>query len=252
MQTVTIIGNWKMNTTSSTARALAASIRHILKGDFRANVVVCPPSVALEGVYNTLAGTKIAVGAQNIHPDTHGSFTGEISAQMAREIAEYVIVGHSERRSNFGESDEFVRRKVAAALDVGLKPVLCVGESIAERRGGDADRVVADQVAAALDGLDCSSEVSVAYEPVWAIGTGESATPATAQEMMTVIRATLRSQFGEDANAVPCLYGGSVNPDNIGDLIRQPDIDGALVGGASLDAETFCSIVTRAVAATGL
>ena len=249
MQTVTIVGNWKMNTTPSSARVLAASIMDIISDDFGAKIVVCPPSVALESVSQVLHGSRIVVGAQNIHHETDGAFTGEISAQMVREVADYVIVGHSERRHHFGESDDFIRRKVVAALGVGLKPILCVGESSAERRAGFAERVVVEQIAADLDGFDNASDISVAYEPVWAIGTGESATPDTAQEMMSVIRATLKSQFGGEASAVPCLYGGSVNPGNIEDLIRQPDIDGALVGSASLNAKTFCSIVTRAVGA---
>ena len=248
MQIATIIGNWKMNTTPATARVLATEIRSRLAGCARAaKVVVCPPFVALETVAQALAGTGVAVGAQNLHPESNGAFTGEISPQMAKEFADFVIVGHSERRAHFGESDEFVCRKVAAASDVGIKPILCVGESVADRKAGDAERIVSDQVLAGLSGLTDISNVIVAYEPVWAIGTGESATPEIAQAMITVIRATLRSQFGGQSTAVPCLYGGSVTADNIHEIVREPDIDGALVGGASLDAGSFSDIVNGAI-----
>ena len=165
---------------------------------------------------------------------------------MVAELADYVIVGHSERRTLFSETDELVNRKVLAAVKHGLKPILCVGESMEDRRSGRAEEVVTSQLLRCLAGLDAASDLLVAYEPVWAIGTGEAATPQIAQDMMSSIRATLRSRFAAAADSVPCLYGGSVNADNIQDFVRQPDIDGALVGGASLDAASFVSIINRA------
>ena len=252
MQIATIVGNWKMNKPPSEARLLAQDIRGRLEGRGNgAKVVVCPPSIALETVSRTLEGSDISVGAQNAHSESSGAFTGEISPAMAREFADFVIVGHSERRSLFGESDEFVRGKVEAAIDAGLRPILCVGESAAVRSGGDAERFVCGQLDAAVSGVSDIAGALVAYEPVWAIGTGLAATADSAQQMLGVIRAALRARFGDSANAVPCLYGGSVTASNIADFVRQPDVDGALVGGASLDAASFADSVTRAAAARG-
>ena len=248
MSSLTIIGNWKMNTTPSTARILAAEIRDRLRTDGETDtlVVLCPPAIALESVSGALNGSGIAVGVQNIYPSTSGAFTGEVSPQMARELAEFVIVGHSERRELFGESDEFVGRKVAAASEAGMRPILCVGESLDIRRSGHAERFVSDQLLEGVSRLENASGLIVAYEPVWAIGTGESATPEVTQMMLATLRHALVSRFGEQAASVPHLYGGSVNADNIRDLVRQPDIDGALIGGASLSAESFAAIVKNA------
>ncbi len=251
MPIAAIVGNWKMNTTPGSARALAADIRSRLRDEDRATVVVCPPSVSLQGVSDVLSGSRITVGTQNIHPETHGAYTGEISAAMAREVAEFAIVGHSERRSLFGESNELVGRKAQAAFEAGLVPIVCVGETLEDRRGGRAAATVVNQLDNGMDLLQDVSQVMVAYEPVWAIGTGEAATPGIANEMMAEIRSRLESRFGSRGSAVPLLYGGSVNAENIQGFMREGEIGGALVGGASLDAESFVSIVKGAVAAAG-
>ena len=249
MPTATIVGNWKMNRTPAEAAQLASGIRDRLVEQAGAEVVVCPPSVALADVWRALEGSQIAVGVQNVHSESSGAFTGEISAEMARDFAQYVIVGHSERRMLFGESDEFVSRKVAAVVNAGLRPILCVGEAAEIRNGGGAEQFVTDQLAKGLSRLSDLSGVLVAYEPVWAIGTGEAATSLAAQDMAGSLRGKLRDLYGAAAEDVPCLYGGSVNPANISDFMEQPDIDGALVGGASLEADSFADIVTGA---TGL
>ncbi len=249
MPILTIVGNWKMNTTPSSASCLAADIRERLTNRGGASVVVCPPSIALHSVRSALEGSDIGVGAQNIHWEREGAFTGEMSADMARELAEYVIVGHSERRAMFGESDEIVGKKAAAAVSAGLRPILCVGESAAERRAGSAEPAVVSQLDAGLAGVDDATGILVAYEPVWAIGSGEAATPDVAQRMARAIKAALEARFGDAAKRTPCLYGGSVSADNIAGFIAQPDIDGALVGGASLSADSFALIVENAAAA---
>ena len=250
MTIATIVGNWKMNLIPSQSAELAAGIRSRLSGVADISVVVCPTSVALPTVSEVLAGSGIAVGAQNIHHENEGAYTGEISAAMVRELCDFVIVGHSERRAEFGETDELVARKLATAVSAGLTPILCVGETLSDRSRGDAEDVVSDQLLAGLSRVDGTAGVIVAYEPVWAIGTGESATPEIAQSMMAVLRSTLRSGLGDAYSSTPCLYGGSVNPDNIGELIGQADIDGALVGGASLYADSFSDIVRNSAAAS--
>ena len=244
-----IIGNWKMNGSLETVKALCGGIRGRLEGENGVQTVICPPFVYLETASKALKGSKIAVGAQNLHPDSHGAYTGEISPEMAREFADFVVVGHSERREAFGETDDFIRRKVAAARRAGLKPILCVGESLETRRAGRADEATSAQLLAGVADLENPSGLIVAYEPVWAIGTGESATPEIAQSVMANLRRALVSRFGKSAAETPILYGGSVNADSVADLIRQPDIDGALVGGASLSVETFAPIVERAARA---
>ena len=191
-------------------------------------------------------GVRIAVGAQNVHAESEGAFTGEISADMVREFASYVIVGHSERRTIFGEGDDFIGQKVAAATRAGLRTVLCVGEPAEVRNAGCADSYVTAQLLDGLSRLNDISDVLVAYEPVWAIGTGQAATPEVAQQMSSALRSALRDRFGTVADEVPCLYGGSVNSANIADFVEQADIDGALVGGASLDAGSFADIVKAA------
>lgn len=242
----TIIGNWKLNRTPSEAARLASGIRRRLADSTGAVVVVCPPSIALETVSRVLDGSGIAVGAQNVHSETEGAFTGEISADMVREFASYAIVGHSERRMLFGESDEFVGRKVAAAVKAGLRPILCVGEPSDVRNAGRAESHVTAQLLSGISHLTDISGILVAYEPVWAIGTGQAATPEVAQEISATLRSAMRERFGTVAEEVPCLYGGSVNSANIRDFVDQRDIDGALVGGASLEAESFAAIVEAA------
>ena len=244
-----IVGNWKMNATLKTAKALCGGVKGRLEGENGVKTVICPPFVYLETASEALKGSGIAVGAQNLHPDTYGAYTGEIAPEMAREFAEFVIVGHSERREAFGETDALIRRKVAAARRVGLKPILCVGESLEARRAGRADETTARQTLEGVADLEDPTGLILAYEPVWAIGTGESATPEVAQSVMANLRRALVSRFGASAARTPILYGGSVNADSVSALIRQPDIDGALVGGASLSVESFAPIVERAARA---
>ena len=246
-----IVGNWKMNTTIAEAKALAASVAECLSHDILADyagveVVVCPPFISLSAVQASLQDSNISIGAQDLHYASSGAYTGEVSAGMLNGICKYAIVGHSERRSLFGETDETVNLKAKAALDAGIIPILCVGESLEERESGNAMSVVERQVRVGLDGIDVSGVV-VAYEPVWAIGTGQSASPEIAQSMMAHIRQTLAAIGGADAaDTVPLLYGGSVNAGNIAGYITQQDVSGALVGGASLDAQSFTDIVSVA------
>ena len=246
MRNATIVGNWKMNRTPSEAGRLASAIRDTLTDHAGAEVVICPPSIALAAVHSALEGSNVAVGAQNVHSESGGAFTGEISAEMVREFATYVIVGHSERRMLFGESDEFISRKVAAVLSAGLRPILCVGEPAEVRSEGRAEEFVTGQLVEGLARVTDVSGVLVAYEPVWAIGTGQAATPQMAQEMIGALRAKLRDLYGVAADEVPCLYGGSVNPSNVSEFVQQPDVDGALVGGASLEAASFAGLVIAA------
>ena len=245
MQTLTIIGNWKMNISPNASNALAQDIvKAIVESKF-VDIAICPPFVSLDRVAKVVAGSQVRIGAQNVHAEGGGAFTGEVSAPMLAELAEFVIVGHSERRILFGESDGFVNGKVIAALNSGLKPILCVGESLEQRHAGRAEDVVRSQLQGCLSDVSDISSLLVAYEPVWAIGSGEAASPGVAQFMMSTIRLFLRSRFGSVADSVPCLYGGSVNADNIQDFVREPDVDGALVGGASLSAASFASIVAK-------
>ncbi|MCS7206358.1 MAG: triose-phosphate isomerase [Dehalococcoidia bacterium] len=240
-----LVGNWKMHTTVDEAVALAQAIRSQLHDPPHVLTVLCPPFISLVPVAQLLQGSTIALGAQNMHYEAKGAFTGEISPAMLKDWCQFVILGHSERRHIFGESDEVVNRKVKAALAWGLRPILCVGETLPERQAGQAVAVVRQQVERALEGVaDCNGLV-VAYEPVWAIGTGMPATPEAAEEMMVegVLRG-LASLFGEhNAVKVPLLYGGSVTPENLEGFVRQPAIHGALVGGASLRADAFCAMV---------
>ena len=247
-----IVGNWKMNTTVAEGEALAAEILAELPHSTGVEVVLCPPYVSLASVAEALKDSEISVGAQNLYHEASGAYTGEISPSMLADICKYVIVGHSERRSIFGETDEAVNLKVRAALGVGITPILCIGESLDERNGGDAEGVVESQVRAGFEGVEVGAGIVVAYEPVWAIGTGQSASPEIAQAMMAHIRGTLADIGGEDAaSAVPLLYGGSGNAGNIDGYLSQPDINGALVGGASLVAGSFVEIVKVAAEATG-
>jgi triosephosphate isomerase len=253
MRTPMVAGNWKMNTTVAEATALVGALRAALAPVTGVDLLVCPPFVSLGAVSGALAGSGIAVGAQNMHPETKGAFTGEVSGPMLEGLATHVILGHSERRHLLGEDDAFVAAKVQAALGLGLTPVLCVGETLEQREAGHAEAVVAGQLAAGLAGLDTDAigRVVVAYEPVWAIGTGRAATPEIAQAMMGAVRYELtRLSHIETAQSMPLLYGGSVNPANAAELAAQEDIDGALVGGASLVAEQFAAIATAFAART--
>ena len=249
MRTPLIAGNWKMYKTIAEAVEL---VEALLKGvevgytDDR-QVLICPPFTALYPLAPLLADSPIALGAQNMYPADQGAFTGEISPVMLQDIGcQFVILGHSERRQIINEDDAFISQKVTSALQHGLTPVLCVGETKPQRDAGDAEAVTLGQLRAGLGGLAAEQvrDVVIAYEPVWAIGTGVTATPADAQAMHAAIRGALASHYGQTtADAVRILYGGSVKADNVDILMAQPDIDGALVGGASLQAESFLRIV---------
>ena len=246
MPTPFVAGNWKMNPASvADAETLASELVEAIGGIGGVTRVACPPFVALSTVAGALAGSGIGVGAQNVHPEAKGAFTGEVPLGMLSGLCTYVIVGHSERRQLFGETDAFINAKVQAVLASGLMPILCVGETMDERDSGRAKAVVRRQVSAGLAGVEPeqAGSIVVAYEPVWAIGTGRAATPEMAQEMCAVVRSEVSAALDADGGIVPVLYGGSVNPGNADSLAEQPDIDGALVGGASLVAADFAAIV---------
>ena len=247
MRTPLIAGNWKMYKTVDEAtdlvRALLAGIGTVRDRE----VVVCPPYTALHPVASQLAATPIGLGAQDVFYEPQGAYTSAISPLMLRDIGcQYVIVGHSERRQYFGDDDYIVNRKLRAALAHGLRPILCVGESKPQRDTGTAEQVVVAQVKAGLDQVSSEQLLNavIAYEPIWAIGTGDTATAADAQAMHATIRATLAALYSPNlADHLRILYGGSVKPDNVDELMAQPDIDGALVGGASLKADSFLRII---------
>jgi len=243
-----VAGNWKMYGSRSSARGLLDGLRERLVLS-RVEVAVCPPFPFLGLTSELLAGTSICYGAQNLHFEPEGAFTGEVSGAMLRDFGcSYVIVGHSERRQYFGDTDDSVAQKACAALREGLVPIVCVGESEAEREAGSTLEVVGRQlstVSSALGGAD-TGRIVVAYEPVWAIGTGKTATPDQAQEVHAFIRRSLREVSPDAAESVRVLYGGSVKAGNARDLFAEPDIDGALVGGASLKAEEFAAICSAA------
>jgi triosephosphate isomerase len=246
-----VAGNAKMNLAPADLAALLARVREDIEREpARAEVAYCPPFTLLAEAERVLRGSPVHWGGQDLHWESSGAFTGEISALMLREAGcRFVIVGHSERRQLFGETDASVRRKIRAALTAGLVPIVCVGETERERDAGETDTVLRRQVEAGLGGLSLSGGESLvlAYEPVWAIGTGRTASPEQAQEAHAGIREVLASVLGaETADAVRILYGGSVKPSNAGSLLQAPDIDGALVGGASLEAESFLAIVRAA------
>lgn len=240
-----VAANWKMNTSLAEARELALAVRQGLERLSGVEVVLCPPFPYLALVRDCLAGSPLRLGAQNMHHEAMGAFTGEVSPAMVAELCDFVILGHSERRQQFDETDQAVGLKVTAAVVSGLRPILCVGETLEERQRGQADAVVTRQLRAALEGLEALSGLAVAYEPVWAIGAGVAATPETAQEVMGgAILGTLTALLGErEALEVPLLYGGSVTPANVEGFVAQPAVHGALVGGASLRAQEFCDIV---------
>jgi triosephosphate isomerase len=248
-----ITGNWKMHTTAATARQLASSVVRGLGAESRVQVAVCPPSPYLGLVSEVLRGSPVALGAQNLYPENEGAFTGEISPLMLVDVGcKYVILGHSERRRKpeFAESGLLINRKIHSALAAGLYPILCVGETLEERKAGQMEAVLQAQLAKSLAGLDHTSmaRVVLAYEPVWAIGTGHSATPGQAQQVHAILRQWIREMFGDETAAAHSIQdGGSVKPDNAAALLCQPDVDGALIGGASLNAEDFMAIVRAAV-----
>ena len=245
-----IAGNWKMNTTRSQAVTLAGALREPLGALQEIDSAVCPPSVWLAAVGDVLAGSTVRLGAQNCHFESKGAFTGEVAPTMLVDLGcRYAIVGHSERRTLFGETDALVAQKVRATLANGLTPIVCVGENLAQREGGETERIVGDQVSAALDGLSAEqvSQLVVAYEPIWAIGTGRAATAQQANETIGQIRHRVRGLVSAaTANGLRIQYGGSVTPANASELFTQPEIDGALVGGASLKAPDFIAICEAA------
>ncbi|SEI41006.1 triosephosphate isomerase [Azotobacter beijerinckii] len=244
-----VIGNWKMNGSLDANRRLLQELLPPLAALTGIEVAVCPPFPYLAQVGALLEGSGVALGAQNLHAAEKGAFTGEVGAGMLKELGcRYVLVGHSERRSLFGESDGLVAEKFEAALAAGLLPVLCVGETLAQRRDGSTEAVIAAQVRAVLQRVGIAGIATgvVAYEPVWAIGTGETASPEQAQAVHRQIRALLGEADGALAAATPLLYGGSVKADNAQALFAQPDIDGGLIGGASLEAASFAAICQAA------
>jgi triosephosphate isomerase len=245
-----VCGNWKMHKTVGEALALVRELRDGLGAGDAVEVAVAPPFTALHAVAGAVAGSPLALAAQDVHWEAQGAFTGEVSAPMLADIGcRHGIVGHSERRQLFGETDEGVRRKVGALLAANVLPIVCVGETLAERDERRTLEVVDRQVRGALAGVPASAlaAVTVAYEPVWAIGTGKTATAAQAQEVHAAIRKILRELGGGAADAIRIQYGGSVKPENAAELMSQPDVDGALVGGASLKAKDFLAIVKGAL-----
>ncbi len=241
-----IAGNWKMNNTAKEAVELSKSVKEAAEGIQGGDVVLSPPFTALQTVYEVIKDSKVMLAAQNMFYEDKGAYTGEISAVMLKDIGcTYVIVGHSERRKYFGETDEWVNLKTKKSLSAGLKPVICVGETDIEREKGITEFVVGIQIKKALNGIDKLDNIVVAYEPVWAIGTGKNATPVEAQDVHMFIRNILAGLYGDASKSVKILYGGSVTSENISSLIEMEDIDGALVGGASLKKEEFAGIIKK-------
>ena len=246
--------NWKMNTTVPEGVELFKHLRQRLDGVEQAEVVICPPFTHLTALHEALQGSRLRLGAQNLYWEEKGAFTGEISPAMLRGVVSHVIIGHSERRQLFGESDADVNRKLRAALEAGLVPIVCVGETGEQRQREETEQVLRRQIHGAAEGLSLPDSLLVAYEPVWAIGTGVAAHGPQAQAAIAFIRSEVRSLAGAAADRIRMLYGGSVAPANIAEFMAQPDVDGALVGGASLAADSFSQIVQsglEAVASRG-
>ena len=241
-----IAGNWKMNTTVSEAVELVNKILRELDEVNSVDKVLCPPFISLAAVGGLIKGSSIKLGAQNVYFQEKGAYTGEISPLMLAGLCEFVIIGHSERRQYFNETDEIVNKKMQAALRVGLKPILCIGERLAENEAGLTEEVVTRQLRSALTEIGHLSEMIIAYEPVWAIGTGKAATGEQANQTISLIRDNVSQLYDKDiAQRLRILYGGSVTADNATEFMQQPEIDGALVGGASLKADQFLSIVRQ-------
>jgi triosephosphate isomerase len=254
MRELFVAGNWKMNLNGEQSRALCRALKDQLRDVGNVRLAVCPPFVYLKDAAGVLAGSNIAVGAQNMYVEDSGAFTGEVAGPMLLDVGcRLVILGHSERRHVMGESDAFINRKVLKALEVGLEPILCVGEKLEQREAGQTEPVVTGQLRAGLDGVSAEqmAKLTIAYEPVWAIGTGRTATPEQAQEVHKLLRDLLARLYGAKvATKTIIQYGGSVKPDNVAQLMSKPDVDGALVGGASLKAESFVPLVRAAAAVT--
>jgi len=242
-----IAGNWKMNKTVAEALELVNAIKGPLADYPGVTQAVCTPFTALAAVSGALKGSTVKVGAQNMYWEDKGAYTGEVSPVMLKELVDYVIIGHSERRAYFGETDETVNKKIKAALAHGLKPIVAVGESLEQNQAGETEVFVSGQVIAAFDGISAAQAegIVVAYEPIWAIGTGLAATPEDANRIIgQVVRATLAKIYGDDiAQAMIIQYGGSMKPSNVEELMQQPEVDGGLIGGASLKAEDFITLI---------
>jgi triosephosphate isomerase len=248
-RTPLIAGNWKMHKTIAEAEAFIQALLPRVSDAEGVEVAICPPYLALAAMVDSTRGSRVSVMAQNMHDAPSGAYTGEVSAAMLTEVGVHgVVLGHSERRQLFGESDKALARKVPVALDAGLTPLLCVGETEEERERGDTERKLRHQIQEGLAKVDTErlGEVVIAYEPIWAIGTGQVATPEQAQEAIAFVRALVGDRSAEQAEHTRVLYGGSVKPENAPELLALPDVDGALVGGASLDAESFAAIVAAA------
>lgn len=244
-----VAGNWKMFTSGASGKALALAVAQGVTND-QVRVAVCPPYPYLALIGDLLKGSRIKLGAQNLYPAKEGAFTGEVSPGMLKDVGcEYAIVGHSERRHGLGEQDAFINHKVKSGIEAGLSVILCIGETLEEREAGSTKDILQQQLIHGLQGLPetALNQIVIAYEPVWAIGTGRTATPDQAQEMHAFVRGLFSTRFGDEAGQrLVIQYGGSVKPDNAQALMSQPDIDGALVGGASLKADDFLSIVRAA------
>lgn len=251
MRTPIIAGNWKLNKTVSEAVALTSELKELVEGTDGVEIVVAPTFTALHAVSNSIKDSNIQLAAQDVYWEDSGAYTGEVSAPMLKDVGcDYVIIGHSERRQYFAETNETVNQKVKTALSHNLKPIVCVGEQLEERESGQTESIIKDHITGGTSGLTADALLScvIAYEPVWAIGTGKTATPEQAQEVHQFIRNLLRDNFSDEvASQVRIQYGGSVKPENAAELMAQPDVDGALVGGASLQAESFAQIVKNTI-----
>ena len=246
-----IAGNWKMNKTAAETAELASALKASL-AQFagKCEIAVCPTFTSLATAVEILKGSNVKVGAQNIHWADNGAYTGEISGAMLKEIGvEYVIIGHSERRQYFGETDETVNQRIKAALKYGLKPIVCIGETLAEREGGVTNTVLEKQIRGAFADISAADmdAITIAYEPVWAIGTGKTATPEVAQETHAFIRSVLTALYGDKAQDIVVQYGGSMKAENSGALVSKQDIDGGLIGGAALKADSFTALIQNAL-----
>jgi triosephosphate isomerase len=241
-----IAGNWKMNTTLEEADRLVRAILNEMDGIDGVEKVLCPPFISLVAIKELLRGTSVELGAQNMYFEDKGAYTGEISPVMLVDLCDFVILGHSERRQYFFETDEIVNKKVKKAFEIGLKPIMCVGESLKDNETGKTEHVITHQVRAGLAGISPTGQLVIAYEPIWAIGTGKAATGKQANATIGLIREVVAGLWNkETADVVRILYGGSVTGNNIAEFIAEPDIDGALVGGASLKANEFVSILEQ-------
>lgn len=246
MRTNVIAGNWKMNKTNQEAVEMLTELKELVKGVEGVKIVIGAPFTALSDAVKAVTGTNIEIAAENVYPKASGAYTGEISPEMLKSIGvKYVIIGHSERREYFKECNQFINEKVKAVLNAGMTPILCIGEKLEERESGKTAEVNETQVREGLKDITAedAKKVIIAYEPVWAIGTGKTATPEMAQETHKEIRDVLVSMFGDVANEMIIQYGGSMKPENAKELLAQPDIDGGLIGGASLEASSFAKIV---------